>query len=93
MRPHHPFEGQQLEVFGWQQRGGEVVLLLVLPDGTRSLIPASWTDLHGSLEPPRATLACITQLLHARIVVDALLRRPGASNREASQHEVEDGVD
>src|SRR5438309_2231344 len=57
----------------------------VLPDGSRSLIPASWTDwkaLEVTDEPSRSDfehrepcLAPLTDLLHARAIVDALLGR------------------
>ncbi len=64
---------------------------MVLPDGSRSLIPAAWTDLPPtshtpSIAPadPFASLASLRQLLHARTIVDALLDRIGVSN-DASQ--------
>src|SRR5262249_7804989 len=46
----------------------------------RSLIPAAWTDLKNSgaavtAPPARAMLAALTDLLQARTVADALLRR------------------
>src|ERR1039458_3880336 len=73
VRPRHAFEGQSLEVLGWLRRDGELQLTLVLPDGTRSLIPAAWTDLqttqtpaHDGKPPQPALLASCTQLLHAR---------------------------
>jgi hypothetical protein len=54
----------------------------VLPDGTRSLIPAAWTNLPGSHGPskdaphPRPTvLAELRHLLQARTVIDPLLDR------------------
>jgi hypothetical protein len=34
-------------VLGWCHRRSELHLTLVLPDGTRSLIPAAWTDLRS----------------------------------------------
>jgi hypothetical protein len=37
--------GRSLEVLGFSRRRGVLHLLLVLPDGSRSLIPAAWTDL------------------------------------------------
>ena len=83
-----------MEVLGWAHRRGSLHLLLVLPDGTRSLIPAAWTDLHDGPNAPRAnrhaaTLASLVQLLRARTIVDALLRRLGASDREAPQPQAE----
>ncbi len=89
MRPSHPLEGQALAVLGWSHRQGQLHLLLVLPDGSRSWIPASWTDLKtaGDKAPaasgPQA-LASLSQLLQTRTIVDALLRRRGASDQEAS---------
>ena len=50
-RPRHPFEGRQLPVLGRMRRHGEVELLVVLPDGSKRLVPAAWTDLD---RPPGA---------------------------------------
>jgi hypothetical protein len=54
--------------------------LLVFPDGSRRLVPIAWTDAtsagpndHSSGTARR--LAGITELLQARTIVDALLRR------------------
>ena len=44
-RRRHPLEGQSLRVLGGMRRHGRLELLLVLPDGSKSLIPAAWTDL------------------------------------------------
>src|SRR5258708_3511745 len=76
-----------LEVLGWCHRRGELYLTLALPDGTRSLIPAAWTDLRA---PPKsapevhrsqpATLAHRCHLLHACTVVDALRHRREAGD-------------
>jgi len=88
VRKRHPFEGRSLAVLGWAHRHGAMHLVLVLPDGTRSLIPASWTDLPGVAasstnggQAGDATLASLAQWLRMRTVVDALLRRlPPASD-------------
>lgn len=85
-RPQHPLEGQRLEIFREVRRGGKDQLLVILPDGTRSLIPASWTDYacdasrHGSRDETR--IGTTSQLFSARVVVDALLRRLPASEGE-----------
>ena len=88
IRPRHPLEGQVLAVLGWSHRQGQLRLLLVLPDGSRSLIPASWTDLKTVSDKattgPQASIASLGQLLHTRIIVDALLRRREASHQGAS---------
>lgn len=44
-RACHPLHGTSLAVLGHTHRRGILHLTLVLPDGTRSLIPASWTDI------------------------------------------------
>ena len=44
-RRRHPLEGQSLRELGRMRRHGRLELLLVLPDGSKSLIPAAWTDL------------------------------------------------
>src|SRR5437868_7639726 len=63
---------------------GVALLLVVLPDGSRSLIPAGWTDLAAMpiAKPAAATengrlhsLARLVDFLHARTILDALLSR------------------
>jgi hypothetical protein len=69
-------EGQALEVLGWQRRQGRLQLTLVLPDGSKSLIPAEWTDLEPRAwrQQPQA-LGSVADLLHARTVLAPLLDR------------------
>src|SRR3982074_309 len=43
-RERHPFEGCALAVIGSIRRGGVLFVLACLPDGSRALIPAQWTD-------------------------------------------------
>ncbi|MGO4570315.1 hypothetical protein AB4Z52_36235, partial [Rhizobium sp. 2YAF20] len=43
-RKKHAFEGLQLIVIGGLTRRGVSLLLVVLPDGSRSLVPVAWTD-------------------------------------------------
>ena len=61
-------------------RKGRLHLVLILPDGSKSLIPADWTDLvvlptQGLSAPAATTLGSLENLLHARATVDALLGR------------------
>src|SRR5205807_9077402 len=51
-RRRHPFEGRSLRVLGSMRRHGAAELLVVLPDGSKRLIPAAWTDLE---QPPGVT--------------------------------------
>ena len=80
-RPYHPFEGKTLPVFGLRHYQGKLHLTLILPNGSRSLIPAEWTNLDASLQSslaspnPNLHLGSVRDLLHALAVVDALLRR------------------
>src|SRR5262249_26142248 len=54
--------------------------MLILPNGSRSLIPTEWTDLGASQQTAPASanlnlhLGSVGDLLHARAVVDALLQ-------------------
>jgi hypothetical protein len=79
VRPGHAFEGRELQVFSRCKRARQLQLLLILPDESRSLIPASWTDWaarkHGtSLAPSEpGILAALADLLKTRALVDALL--------------------
>jgi hypothetical protein len=83
-REHHPLFGKSLAVYGWTHRHGRLELILVLPDGSKALLPASWTDLAPEIarapEPqPAGSLASVSQLLHARAVIDGLLARRALS--------------
>jgi hypothetical protein len=82
VRSRHPFEGQALPVLGRMRRHGRVELLVVLPDGSKRLIPASWTDLDTPGAPdgapgasPAGTLGSVADLLHAVAVVRGLAAR------------------
>ena len=80
-----------MPVMGTVKRRGVLLLLAVLPDGSRSLIPASWTDWkavevtdersNSGTEHRKACLAPLTDLLHARAIVDALLGRGSIPNQ------------
>ncbi|MGH3823684.1 MAG: DUF5372 family protein, partial [Pseudonocardiaceae bacterium] len=77
-RRRHPLEGLALRVLGRMRRHGRLELLLVLPDGSKSLIPAGWTDLQGADadgetgQDVAATLGSLADLLAACAVVAAL---------------------
>ena len=46
-RPRHPLHGLELRVLGGMRLHGRLELLLVLPDGSKRLIPAEWTSQHA----------------------------------------------
>jgi hypothetical protein len=83
-----------LPLLGWMRRHGTLDLILVLPDGSRTLIPAFWTDLDPSTRPEvtaPATLGSVADLLHAGRVLAGVVHpdaaRPddgGISNLEGA---------
>ena len=75
-------------------RRGRLYLILILPDGSKSMIPADWTDFVSLTRPRRAasmqataSLGCVEDLLHARAITDALLNRLTAIQSEATEKE------
>src|SRR5712691_283882 len=89
VRARHPFEGRSLHVFSAVHRKGRLLLVLILPDGSKSWIPADWTDLAShthpvqpSSTPTATTLGSLEHLLHARAVVDAILGRLAPATSE-----------
>jgi hypothetical protein len=59
-RPRHPLQGQSLPVLGRQRRHGRLDLLVVLPDGSKTLLPADWTELEptcAAAEPAVGSLS------------------------------------
>ena len=77
------------------ERRGQIVLNLVLPDGSRSQIPAAWTDfipdrsipnsVPQSQDTPR-NIGTVLQLLSMRKVVDALLRKLDSEDHSLKTH-------
>jgi len=92
MRPRHPLAGRELRVLGGMRRHGRLELLVVLPDGSKRLIPAEWTSQHadggtadgGAGRGDRdtaGTLGSVTDLLAACVLVSAFSGR-GQEERE-----------
>jgi hypothetical protein len=76
-RPRHPLEGKSLRMLGSLHRHGRLELLLVLPDGSKSLVPAAWTgvgegEAAGDAAAATATLGRLEDLLAACVLVSAL---------------------
>ena len=80
VREKHPLEGRTLDVLGHMYRRSGLQLILCLPEGGTASVPATWTDLEGAsteglnTQPRCRGLGSVADLLHARTVVDALLR-------------------
>jgi hypothetical protein len=87
-RPRHPFEGRLLEVLGRMRRHGEVELLVVLPDGSKRLIPAAWTDREspgGDGRDGPSALGSVADLLHASALVSDLSARAADGREQAAR--------
>jgi len=83
-------QGKKLTLLGWHHRHGKLYLTLVLPDGTKSFIPAAWTDLDTgeaqslqtkNKQSTRNLIGSVFHLLHERKIVDALLRKLNSSEQ------------
>jgi len=80
-RPGHPFDGQDLRVLGRMRRHGALELILELPDGSKSMMPAAWTDQAEPATDGQApsdgepTLGRISDLLELTRIVSSLLPR------------------
>jgi hypothetical protein len=101
-RKRHAFEGQTLAVISSIKRRGVLLVLVILPNGSRSLIPAAWTDWRyadTNASPSDAdfvhtsSLGKLDDLLRLGKVIDALLSRhtESAPHMESS-HAIELGV-
>jgi hypothetical protein len=102
-REGHAFECQSLAVISSIRRRGVLLLLVSVPDGSRSLIPATWTNWdagHAGSSPPHrddgTVMRCLGRLddlLHLRKVVDALRgRHVESAPHEESSHAIEPGL-
>ena len=90
-RRRHPFEGRPLPVLGSMLRHGAMELLVVLPDGSKRLIPAAWTDLEpapgGDGSDGPGTLGSAADLLGLSVLVSGLPRAaPIAGSRLHGSH-------
>jgi hypothetical protein len=87
-REGHAFEGQVLAVISRLKRRGVQLLFVELPDGSRTYIPVAWTDLEGAGGDSTASpanhsgIGRLADLLHLRLLTDALLERRGESPPE-----------
>jgi hypothetical protein len=74
-------------VLGRLRRHGQLERLLVLPDGSKSLIPAAWTDQADTetVGEAAATLGSLTDLLHVCAVTAALLPTGAGGEEQAAR--------
>jgi hypothetical protein len=72
-RRKDPLDGQRVRVLGRLRRHGQAELLVVLPDGSKRMIPQTWTDAEPAPEgDAAATLGALGDLLAACALVSAL---------------------
>ena len=81
-RNKHALEGRAFRLLGTLHRHGHEELLIILEDGTKSLVPASWTDHVGAaaVSAAAATLGTLADLLAASV-----LARTPFPGREAAE--------
>ena len=73
-RDRHPFQGRVLRVLGRMHRHGAVEFLVVLPDGSKTLLPAVFTDAVEAPMPRSAvTVGSVEDLVQLTSVVESLL--------------------
>ena len=88
-RRRHPFEGRPLPVLGSMLRHGAMELLVVLPDGSKRLIPVAWTDLEsppgGDGSDGPGTLGSPADLLSLSVLVSGLSARGADSGEQAAR--------
>ena len=87
-RRRHPFEGRSLRVLGSMRRHGETELLVVLPDGSKRLIPAAWTDLEntaGGAGGGPSALGAVADLRRLSVLVCDLSARAAQWREQAAR--------
>jgi hypothetical protein len=84
-RAHHPLEGQPLPVLGRRRRCGRLELLVVLPDGSKTLMPADWTDLEPTRAASAPAVGSLSDLLATVTLVSALSGRREGGEQTARQ--------
>jgi hypothetical protein len=91
-RPRHPLAGRRLQVIGAMRKLGRDELLVVLPDGSKTLMPAAWTDRHATPADEgqeavqgTAVLAAPADLLHACELISGLRGRVGTGLEQAAR--------
>ena len=73
-RERHPFQGRVVRVLGRMLRHGAVEFLVVLPDGSKTLLPAYFTDAVAAAMPAAAeTVGSVEDLVQLALVVESLM--------------------
>jgi len=90
-RPRHPLVGRRLRVLGQMCKLGRDELLVELPDGSKTLMPAAWTDRDAAAMNEIAAVgegtpvvAVPADLLHACGLVSDLRARAEVAQAQAA---------
>ena len=75
-RPRHPLVGLLLQVLGRMLRHGAVEFLVVLPDGSKTLMPAGFTDAVVAVQAGAPTVGSVDDLVQLVVVVESLMSPP-----------------
>src|ERR1035437_3339135 len=87
-RRRHPFDGRSLQVLGSMRRHDAIELRVVLPNGSKRLIPGAWTDLEQPAAvggDAAATLGSVPDLLQLSVLVSDLSARPADGPEQAAR--------
>lgn len=88
MARSHPLCGQVLLARGFRRLQGELMLAVVLPDGSAGTVPAAATDVLG--EPPEevqgpGTVLSVEGLRRLRVLLDATARPRGSGRSRGTR--------
>lgn len=83
-RHRDPMQGLRLQVLGRSRRRGRAELLVVLPDGSKRVIPAAWAD-EATGGGGAAALASTGDLLALCALVSAFSARSGGGGGQAAR--------
>jgi hypothetical protein len=80
-------EGQRLRVLGRLRRHGGTELLVILPDGSKRMIPQAWTDAaaDAGVGGEAAALGMVGDLLAACVLVSGFSARAGEGPEQAAR--------
>ncbi len=85
MRPGHPLHGLDLPVWRRLRLRGVVMLELVLPDGSKKRIPASWAGDGPGPQSPAGGVAAADDLLRLLRVISAITATAGNRSEQAAR--------
>jgi hypothetical protein len=83
--PVHPLFGERLSALSFRRRGGELLLVVVLPDGTPGTVPAGSTDVFGLRSVLEDASATVLSVAGVRQFYLLLARHPATARCEGGR--------